>query len=237
MTATIRTCTKNRAEVKKSMIKPDPCLSLSFYWVRVFQKHCSLVFVCICRLKSCSPPCLLSALEEIVFSRLLEKLTVSSLSQLPITNFLYLNLIIGDIDHVVLVLYWINLNSARRVRRALLQFRDWTRWRCKRLRIFLLLAMNFEMLDFFILINYFFFLWRLLRKQLCGKKSIWMKNLTVMKKLSTKLKYLQIGMLLFNIQQRTFSIHIYIYICIYMVFCSFGKNQVKVALYYLLIEN
>lgn len=104
MTATIRTCTKNRAEVKKTMIKPDPCLSLSFYRVRVFQKHCSLVFVCICRLKSCSPPCLLSALEEIVFSRLLEKLTVSSLSQLPITNFLYLNSIIGDIDHVVFVL-------------------------------------------------------------------------------------------------------------------------------------
>ena len=85
---------------------------------------------------------------------------------------------------------------------------------------------------------FFFFFWRLLRKQLCGRKSIWMKNLTAMKKLSTKLKSLLIGILLFNIKNKEiFNSYIYIYACIYMVFCLFGKNQVKVALYYLLIEN
>ena len=179
--------------IRTTAIKPDPYLSLSFHRVRVFQKHCSLLFVCICRLKSCSPPCLLSALEEIVFSRLLGKLTVSSLSQLPITNFFIFKFVYRRYWSRCVGLYWINLNSTRRVRRALLQFRDWTRWRRKRLHIFLFLAINFEMLDFSILIIIFFFFWRLLRKQLCGRKSIWMKNLMAMKKLSTKLKYLLIG--------------------------------------------
>lgn len=61
--------------------------------------------------------------------------------------FLYLNSFIGEWSHCV-GLYWIKLNSTRRVRRALLQFRDRTRWRRKRLHIFLFLAINFEMLDF-----------------------------------------------------------------------------------------
>ena len=75
---------------------------------------------------------------------------------------------------------------------------------------------------------FFFFFWRLLRKQLCGRKSIWMKNLTAMKKLSTKLKSLLIGILLFNIQkQRTFQ---FTYICMHVsiwCFVYLGKTKLK----------
>ena len=95
-------------------IKPDPYLSLSFYRVRVIQKHCSLLFICICRLNSCSPPCLLSALEEIVSSRLLEKLTVSSFSQFPITNFF----IFKFVYRRVITLCWFVLNLTQQHKKS-----------------------------------------------------------------------------------------------------------------------
>ena len=96
-------CPIHSNRIQTTAIKPDPYLSLYFYRVRVIQKHCSLLFICICRLNSCSPPCLLSALEEIVSSRLLEKLTVSSFSQFPITNFFIFKFVYKESDHIVLV--------------------------------------------------------------------------------------------------------------------------------------
>lgn len=89
-------------------------LSLSFYRVRVIQKHCSLLFICICRLNSCSPPCLQSALEEIVSSRLLEKLTVSSLSQFSITNFF----IFKFVYRRVITLCWFVLNLTQQHKKS-----------------------------------------------------------------------------------------------------------------------
>ena len=76
---------------------------------------------------------------------------------------------------------------------------------------------------------FFFFFWRLLRKQLCGRKSIWMKNLTAMKKLSTKLKSLLIGILLFNIKNKEiFNSYIYIYMHVSIwCFVYLGKTKLK----------